>query len=177
MIEEVWRPCYGFEGHYLISNTGKVWSLHLNKEMAQQWHKTKSWRIRFCVNKIKSPHSVHRLVAKTFLPNPDNLPEVNHKDGSRANNFLWNLEWCSKLQNTKHAVETGLIDNPFGVAARHYTGEVQVVKNGEHILSLFGNKDMLEKGFDFRLVSATLMGKQKTHRGCTFIKIFRGNEQ
>lgn len=52
--------------------------------------------------------TVHRLVAKAFIENPEGLPEVNHKDGNNLNNEVNNLEWCSKRQNVRHAIDTGL---------------------------------------------------------------------
>ena len=52
--------------------------------------------------------SIHRLVAKTFIPNIDDLPEVNHKDGNKGHNWAWNLEWCTPKENIDHAFNTGL---------------------------------------------------------------------
>lgn len=52
--------------------------------------------------------SIHRLVAATFLPNPDGLPQVNHIDGNKTNNVVTNLEWCSRIHNMQHARDTGL---------------------------------------------------------------------
>lgn len=53
-------------------------------------------------------HNVHRIIAKTFIPNPDNLPCVNHKDGNKLNNSVNNLEWCTHSENIIHAYQTGL---------------------------------------------------------------------
>lgn len=53
---------------------------------------------------------VHRLVAKMYIPNPENLPFVNHKDGNKQNNNYHNLEWCTREHNARHAFSTGLMD-------------------------------------------------------------------
>lgn len=65
-------------------------------------------RIHVSHHGIQFKFLVHRLVAETFIPNPDNLPCVNHKDGNKLNNSVDNLEWCTFSRNNKHAYETGL---------------------------------------------------------------------
>lgn len=60
------------------------------------------------VNYKNKTYKVHRLIAKTFIPNPLNLPQVNHKDGNKLNNNYLNLEWCTQQQNTQHAYDNGL---------------------------------------------------------------------
>ena len=63
-------------------------------------------RVRVMVNTKKYHRYVHRLVAETYLPNPDNLPEVNHIDGNKSNNSVENLEWCSRQHNMDHYRKT-----------------------------------------------------------------------
>lgn len=59
-------------------------------------------------NGVTNQYRVHRLIAETFIPNPNNLPCVNHKDGNKLNNCVDNLEWCTYSDNTKHAYNKGL---------------------------------------------------------------------
>lgn len=119
-MEEVFKDIPGYEGIYQVSNLGTVRSLeriskqghHLNEYtfkkkydkygyvyvvLSQGSGKGKQWR-------------VHRLVALTFIPNPENKPYVNHIDGIKDHNSIDNLEWCTAKENTQHAVRTGLID-------------------------------------------------------------------
>lgn len=76
----------------------------------------------------------HRLVAQTFIPNPENYPEVNHLDFNKANNQVSNLEWCSKKLNTEHSLEFGRYGiraqkklEP-GQAIRHINGKAVIVQ-------------------------------------------------
>ena len=65
----------------------------------------------------RKTRNVHRVIAETFIPNPNNLPCVNHKDGNKLNNSVENLEWCNHSENTLHSFKTGLqkkIHNQYG---------------------------------------------------------------
>lgn len=121
MEKEKWVPIKGYEGIYAISNLGRVRSLDrafvdiigrnyikIGKVMKQTLCKqTGYWRIGL-TNKdgVQKDHNVHRLLAEAFLPNPDNLPCVNHRDENRANNSICNLEWCSYQYNNTYGTAT-----------------------------------------------------------------------
>lgn len=129
-------------------------------------------RTRVSVNGKQTTLKVHRVVAMAFIPNPDNLPQVNHIDGNKENNKSENLEWVNNSQNQLHAIDVGLRDIKFAKEAPSFTGSVQAFnKDGTLAFVVSGNKEMREKGLDFRLVSACLHGKRHTHRGYTFKKL------
>lgn len=81
-------------------------------------------RVALRIDGVVKDYLIHRLVASTHLENPDNLPTVNHKDGNKLNNHKDNLEWCTKSQNMKHAVATGLHDMRRFVGHSYSVGEL-----------------------------------------------------
>lgn len=103
---EVWKDIPGYEGLYQISNIGNIRSLNYNQTGKVQRLKldTHKGYKKLCLykNGRKKSHRVHRLVALAFIPNPNNLPYINHKDENRANNCVWNLEWCTAKYNTNY---------------------------------------------------------------------------
>jgi len=110
MEEEIWKDIEGYENLYQISNKGRVKSLNYNrtgKEKILKLQKSSLKRAQyFNINlrkdgKVKQ-YLVHRLVALTFLPNPNNYPCVNHKDENKQNNCLSNLEFCSYKYNNNY---------------------------------------------------------------------------
>ena len=110
---EVWRKVSGFE-NYSVSNYGRVINSNTGKILKTRLDKQGYVRTSFFVNGKQYYFTIHRLVALAFIPNPENLPEVNHKDEDKANNFVWvnadgnvdieksNLEWCSPSYNTNY---------------------------------------------------------------------------
>lgn len=92
---EVWRDIKGFEGLYQVSNAGNVKSFvkySQGKLMVGHARAGGYLGIKLTKDSIGSQLQISRLVAEAFIPNPDNLPEVNHKDEDRQNNHAWNLE-------------------------------------------------------------------------------------
>lgn len=112
-VDEEWREISGYEGLYEVSNMGRVRSLRFrngqtNKKreepltMAQGEVRGYSYVILADNNHIARNHRVHRLVAQAFLPNPNNYPEVNHKNEIRNDNRAENLEWCTRSYNQSY---------------------------------------------------------------------------
>ena len=112
-MEEIWRPIEGYEGLYEISSYGRVKSLEryrsnnggiqLLKERIMNPLDYNGYKnVLLWKNGSKKKEYVHRLVAKAFIPNPDNLKEVNHKDENPSNNMVENLEWCNHRYNMNY---------------------------------------------------------------------------
>ena len=112
MIEE-WRPIEGYEGLYEVSNTGRVRSLdmyvkgkgyrlHKGKVLSPAKNKNGYLKVNLHCNGKRKTITVHRLVAEAFIPNSDNLTQVNHRDEDKTNNNVENLEWCDVKYNLSY---------------------------------------------------------------------------
>lgn len=107
---EIWKDVPGFEGLYQVSNTGKVKSFRKSSKYGSQpeymlnptINNTGYAQVTLYDNTKRSKFSVHRLVAQLFIPNPDNLPQINHKDENKLNNHVDNLEWCTASYNNAY---------------------------------------------------------------------------
>ena len=108
VCQEEWRDVLNYEGTYKISNLGR----RKNKlgKICRQRIKKEYNTARLCKNNIYQEFLTHRLVAMAFIPNPENKPEVNHKDenGTKWYNVVWNLEWATKSENAIHRHKNGL---------------------------------------------------------------------
>lgn len=105
-----WRPVVGYEGLYEVSNKGVVRSLdrtinnhpYPGKVLAIKYLKGYA-AVHLCDYQHRVKHkTIHRIVAEAFIPNPNNLPEVNHKDENQKNNSVENLEWCTQIYNVRY---------------------------------------------------------------------------
>jgi hypothetical protein len=111
-MEEIWKDIPGFENLYQVSSLGRVKSLpkHTNNQFSNKEIILKPVKSNNYLNvNLKGKIiGIHRLVAITFIPNEENKPQINHKDGNKQNNIISNLEWCTASENILHAYKTGL---------------------------------------------------------------------
>lgn len=125
-MKEIWKDIEGFEGYYQVSNLGRVRSLDreiIFNNGKSDTAKTKAKgrvltitkqtqgysQIGLCKNGTQKSYRLNRLVAKAFIPNPDNKLYVNHIDGNKDNNRADNLEWVTNSENIMHAYKNGLL--------------------------------------------------------------------
>lgn len=113
MENEIWKEIEGYNGDYLISDFGRIKSLKYNKQIYLKPIKSGNgyYYVNLTKNKIQKKLYIHRLVGKSFIPNPENKPEINHINGIKTDNSLKNLEFCTAKQNIQHGWQTGLMKN------------------------------------------------------------------
>lgn len=129
-LNEIWKDIKGYEGLYQVSNFGRVKKLerdlvykdgkvvHYKEQILSPSIRANGYlQVHLSINMKKNNFYVHRLVAEAFISNPDNLPQVNHKDEDKTNNFVWvnedcsvdynktNLEWCDAKYNTNYGTK------------------------------------------------------------------------
>ena len=113
------RIIKGYED-YAITNYSRVISLKKNIVLKTRIDDVGYVAVRLCKNKVYKQKRVHRLVAEYFIPNPDNLPQVNHIDGVKSNPSINNLEWVDGKGNTQHALKAGLLK----IGERHHAATI-----------------------------------------------------
>lgn len=104
---EIWKDIPGYKGRYQASNLGEIKSLNYHREnrekiLSQVTGKSGYKRVMLYDGIKRKSFRVNRLIAQTFIPNPDNLPCVNHKDEVKTNNCVKNLEWCDEKYNSNY---------------------------------------------------------------------------
>jgi len=110
-MNEEWRDIPGYEGFYQASNKGRIKSRKTGKILKPSITCYGYSQVTLCKNRNKKNFRNGRLIAKVFIPNPDDKPQINHKNGIKTNDYTKNLEWVTEKQNTIHAHSIGLIDN------------------------------------------------------------------
>lgn len=102
-MKEIWKDVVGYEGLYQVSDKGQVKSLRRNKILSPINNGKNYMAVILTKNGQNKYCKIHRLVVEAFIPNPNNLPQVNHKDENKQNNCVDNLEWCSVEYNNQYS--------------------------------------------------------------------------
>jgi len=183
-MEEIWKDVVDYEGMYQVSNLGRVKSLsRLRKSFNDSVCKVQERILKFKIDrygykvstltknsKLKSI-TIHRLVAKVFLPNPNNYPQINHINGNKLDNTVSNLEWCDNSHNMKECYRLGLI-KPKKSKDNVLSKKVAKIKDGE-IIKIYdcivdASKD---NNLGKTAICNCLNGRSKTSSGYNWIYI------
>lgn len=149
-IIEEWR-CIPDYPNYQVSNLGNVRNIKTGRILSSGINNSGYINVSLCKNGEAKNYMVHRLVASAFIPNPKNLPEINHKDHNRQNNCVDNLEWCTRQYNIEYS-------NSKQVAQYDLKGNlINIWKSTREI--------QRQLGFDNSAISKCCLGKFKTMYG------------
>ena len=172
---EFWKSIEGTKGFIQVSAEGKVRSLLSGTpRILKTSIDNKGYhRIRVTIEREKKTFKLHREVAKAFIPNPDNKPQVNHKDGNKNNNSATNLEWVTNKENCNHAIKNGLWDSVIEGSRKenesrrkpiigHYVGENQAYSR------YFKSIAEAERYIGSRHITDVLKGKRRQVKGWSF---------
>ena len=125
-MEEIWETISDFP-NYEVSNFGRVRNEKTGNYLTQKIGRDGHYlSVYLCNNGKENTQTIHRLVAKAFVPNPEKKQQVNHIDGNKLNNKVNNLEWCTPKENNIHAIKTGL-NHP----GAYQKKPVQIIETGE----------------------------------------------
>lgn len=178
-----WEFIPDCDNKYIVSRDGRVVSLDYNnkkviKELSQ-YKKGKYLAVKITINGKSDYKLVHRIVAETFLENPNKYPEVNHKSGIKTENNVNNLEWCNRSQNIKHAYDNGLKkalsgkNHPKSTMVKMFDLNMNFIKE---FVSYTECCEYLKNNYGYdkivpNYISRVASGKRKRYKDFTFRKV------
>ena len=161
--KEIWKNIEGYPD-YQVSNMGRVKSLGNNKtrkEKIMSYDNNKGYnRIQLCKDGKTKHFRIHRLVAQAFLPNPNNLPEVNHINEDKTDNRVSNLEWCNREYNINYGTHNKRIAKANSIPILQFSKDGEFVRKWDSAMQV-----ERELGFYNSYISRCLKGKCKLAYG------------
>lgn len=162
-MQEIIVGVEGFETKYTVSNLGNVVSLDYNHTGKPKQLKPRPKRdgydyVHFCKDGKQIEYGVHELVARAFIPNPNNLPMVNHIDEDKKNNVVTNLEWISLKDNLNHGTRNERISKALSKSVSCY-------KDGKLVKTFKSLQEADANGFGKSSVWRCCHGLQQTYKG------------
>lgn len=163
MIPDDIQPIPGYPG-YCVSRDGRVWSDISGRFLTPQVHRRGYLFVPLKLQTGKQRNRyIHRLVALTYIPNPENKPQVNHIDGDKKNNHWSNLEWVSNLENAHHAIENNLM--PHNVVSEKQVHDIcEKLEQGISVMKI--SKDT---GIPYFTISAIRLGRNWKHISSQYV--------
>ena len=189
-MNEIWKTIEDYP-NYMVSNMGRIKRLstgyyrRTEKILIPQLQNNGYLHIKLSQNGKPKCFLLHRLVAQTFLPNPDNLPQVNHKDEDKTNNRVDNLEWCDRKYNINYGnglikrVKTNIENGTY-----RKIGKLNKEKFSKPILQFTKDGDFVKKwnsisdaeketGISYKQICNCLKQRQKTAKGFKWIYYYK----
>lgn len=178
--QEIWKDIQGYEGFYQVSNLGNVKSLDryvMHSDGGQHFCKGKIlskgyergyWNVNLWVDNLGHTFKVHRLVANAFIPNPLNLPHINHKDEDKANSCMDNLEWCTaKYNHNYNGLPKRIAEKiDYKEVAKKNSKKVYQYDKKFNILNFFNSAKQCEEfGYNSKCVTACCRFEKRTYKG------------
>ena len=170
-MKEIWKDIEGYEGYYQVSNIGRIKSLSrekimpngtlcFTKERILNLNKNINgyMSISLYKNNKRETFRIHRLVAIAFIQNPNNLPDVNHKDENKENNCVDNLEWCDKTYNNNYGTKKQRQIDTRSKNVYQYTLDGVLIKKWKSV------KEASECGYDYNCIYKCVTNKNNIHK-------------
>lgn len=162
---EIWKDIPGFENHYQASNLGNIRSLKTMFPRILKQHENEDGYliVSLYVYGYRRTKKVHRLIAETFIENPENKPEINHLDEVKSNNFVENLEWSTRFENNNHGLRNeksrnSLLNGSLSKKVYQYDMDLNLIKVWE------SSSEAGRNGFNFSNICSCCRGERKTHK-------------
>lgn len=157
---EIWKPIKSYQGRYEVSSLGNVRSLNFNKtgvsKILKPISNTRGYTsVCLCLNNEKSIFRINRLVAEAFIPNPENKPQVNHKDENKTNNKVENLEWSTPKENANHGTRS------LRIAKKQSKKVIQMDMHGNYLKTHVSATSLKSFGYSQGTISMVCRGERE----------------